>query len=89
MKALLVLDLPALKCNFCPIYNMGYYDEEHHEDYRDKWCKEKCLLIPMPKKMKYNKNPLTRDLDEEYLKAGWNACIDELLGENDESDISD
>ena len=60
MKAILVLDLPALKCDFCPIYSMGYYDEEHHEDYRDKWCKEKCLLRPMPEKFFRRRNEKSR-----------------------------
>lgn len=88
-KAILVIDMPE-SCAKCPLFH-GYYtdmscgannygiDYPYPESFRQEWCP----LKPAPEK--YNieeekKKPHDRDYTWEY-EDGYNACIDEILGE--------
>lgn len=87
MKSVLVIDTPP-HCMDCPIATMI------KDKARDKWeayCNpcgkfneqtmekpEWCPLKPMPQR----RLATTEDITDLYLKEGWNACIDELLGED-------
>ena len=80
-KAVLVMDMPK-SCDEC-----DFVDEQYHycnipwfgKDVSDYVaCRhENCPLKPMPEKRDTKYNP-TRN---PYITEGYNACIDELLGE--------
>ena len=81
MKAILVIDVPTdnlenviASVNIC----------EQREGYNVILKRMgKMSLKPLPKK-KENRNAIQyRGLAEEYRKEGWNACIDEILGETE------
>ena len=94
MKAILVIEMPN-ECWECPMHIDGVDDENEEimvckakareSDYgkRPKWCP----LKPMPQKNKYDVDKYaTVDYENNitlghYLNIGWNACIDEILGE--------
>lgn len=84
-KAILVIDMPK-SCEDCPCWNA---------DDRKDWCgatnvtltgcdieKERpswCPLKPMP-----NKKTIFHEYEfEDLMNLGWNACIDEILGETE------
>ena len=85
MKAMLVIDLPdyldehdipELLCNIKVIQDDEYIFSRHF-----------LKLKPLPQKNKYDvEKYATVDYENEetlghYLNIGWNACIDEILGE--------
>lgn len=83
-KAILILDMP-INCKNCSLSEMSYDFNKilcvpMQESY-DKFAKQKpdwCPLREIPKKNKENYYP------DEYMDGygdGWNACIDEILGE--------
>lgn len=84
-KSILIIDTPE-SCSKCPFFN-GYYSDmtcrangfginyPYPDTFRQKWCP----LRPVPEKS------LTGNSD--YLQwgdweDGYNACIDEILGDN-------
>lgn len=75
MKAVLVIDMPN-NCEECEII----YFQGHGGSICDSgdWSKRPswCPLKPLPQKVEM-------DMNEYYegMADGWNACIDELLGE--------
>ena len=84
-KAILVIDMPE-SCDRCPLFH-GFYTDmtcgannyginyPYPKDFRQDWCP----LKPVPEK--YNMDaPHDTDYDMEY-EYGYNACIDEILGE--------
>lgn len=91
-KAILVMDMPE-GCDNCPFNFVtdyseycGFNDDRYPKDVYDfvttrtkpSWCP----LKPMPEKYDLNK-PHTIDWTGEY-EEGYNACIDEILGGDEE-----
>ena len=82
-KSILVMDTPE-SCSKCPLFH-GFYTDmtcganncginyPYPEDFRQDWCP----LIAAPKK---NYDGFLNDWEKGY-KAGYNACIDEILGD--------
>ena len=84
-KAVLVMDMPS-KCIDCPLHfvdepnywcgaNMKDLLTDDIETYKPDWCPLREL--PNPKEKGKAENIL-----EIFTNAGYNACIDELLGYN-------
>ena len=98
MKAILVIDIPTCceKCHLL-IYRQQYYtssrDESFDEiscfdgrklfteDFKTQRCYE-CPMKPMPEKRSLNYTSDYHGLYRAEAK-GWNACIDEILGETE------
>ena len=94
MKAILIIDMPY-SCDDC---DMFYVDKYYHcyrckakydqslgdESVRQKWCP----LKPLPEKKHNNGGYRVIDGTEWFYDSehddGWNECIDEILGENEE-----
>lgn len=80
MKAILVVDMPK-SCEDCELCRDGYLclrlgevDESVENGIKDL----RCPLKPMPSK----RVPDGKETDQIYgCYVGWNACIDEILGE--------
>lgn len=88
-KAILVIDMPE-SCDKCPLFH-GFYtdmtcsannwgiDYPYPKDFRQDWCP----LKPLPEKIDIEaerNKPHDIDCDWEF-ESGYNACIDEILGE--------
>lgn len=86
-KAILVVDMPS-DCNHCQFadFSNGQWECNQHKGGRiadamkvrsvPSWCP----LRPMP-----NKKTIFYEYEiEDLMNLGWNACIDEILGETDE-----
>ena len=90
MKAILVLEMPS-KCRDCQFY---YQTHDENDDYVSK-CEvlndmtidgfidkySGCPLKPIPSK----KSTIGKESDNDILcmNAGYNACIDEILGDKE------
>lgn len=82
-KSFLVIETPE-SCSKCPLFNDFYSDMyckglnnrginyPYPEDFKQSWCP----LIAAPKK---NYDGFLNDWEKGY-KAGYNACINEILG---------
>lgn len=95
MKGIIVVDIPetCLDCNFCEEFDEGtlamcsllldenkLYGRVIDADY----CQNKpdwCPIKPVPKKFK-KETALNGiyDIIHETSRMGWNACIDEIVG---------
>ena len=88
-KSILIIDTPE-SCSKCPLFH-GYYSDmtcgandfginyPYPDTFRQKWCP----LKPLPEKYDIEeemKKPHDRDCTWEF-EGGYNACIDELLGD--------
>ena len=84
MKAILVIDMPK-NCIDCPCHFAGMSTvvcgvnkkklmSDDIETYKPDWCP----LKPMP-----SKKPHTEDVLEVFINTGYNACIDEILGDKE------
>lgn len=81
-KALLVMDMPE-KCEKCPLCDFGDYTcgafvmigENYTYEVPEDGVADWCPLKPVPEKMD------CPQMNGENYEAGWNACIDEILGE--------
>ncbi len=91
MKAILVIDMPSscMGCNFlhCEIEeNKEYCEAREIRNQVDLAKEEKpnwCPLKPMPEKMQVcGKYPQPDGIVPSY-KIGYNACIDEILGDKE------
>lgn len=84
MKAILVIDIPD-KLDYLHLYLEGRILYTTEEDIGFKYLKELslCVLKPMPRKNqgKFWHNSIGK---ENTYVCGWNACVDEILGEQDE-----
>ena len=88
MKAILVLEMPSscMGCNFlhCEIEeNKEYCEAREIRKQVDLANEEKpdwCPLRPMPEKKKVQD---VLYLHSEYFDLGYNACIDEILGDKE------
>ena len=81
-KSLLIINTPE-SCNKCPLFH-GFYtdmtcgannktiDYPYPKDFKQSWCP----LISAPKK---NYDGFLNEWEKGY-KAGYNACINEILG---------
>ena len=81
MKAILVIDMPenCLKCKLQDWANCRIVKGCHTGDTRPDWCP----LKPMPEKMQVcGKYPQPDGIVPSY-KIGYNACIDEILGDKE------
>ena len=89
-KAVLIIDMPN-SCTECPLFE-GYFDM--HCSGRN----NKCIGFPYPKDFGQDWCPLKEipnKRDENYVENvghrevgfidGWNSCIDEIVGGNDEN----
>ena len=82
-KGIVVVNIPE-KREKCPLY-----------DYEDGYCAGKCgnkkydhiyclgvdtccPIKPMPEKIKYKNR---QEIAKELIAEGWNACVEEMLGE--------
>lgn len=72
MKAILVIDMPT-DCIKCPLAD-GYC----WNTFPTKGRADGCPLRPLPQKVEM-------DFNEYYegMADGWNACIDEIVGETE------
>ena len=86
MKAILVMDMPS-SCDKCPLFGSHYSDMTcrgngrsinypYPKEVRQDWCP----LKPMPEKKKVQD---VLYLHSEYFDLGYNACIDEILGDKE------
>lgn len=82
MKAILVIDMPD-SCEECKIIYLQGHGESSICDSGD-WSKRPswCPLRPLPKK-KTIKNPIWSDRSYDDFDKGYNACIDEIMGETE------
>ena len=81
MKAILVLDdMPenCFKCKFQDWANCRIVKSCHIGDTRPDWCP----LKPMPERKGLLKELPMHDTDTHY-EQGYNACIDEILGDKE------
>lgn len=87
MKAILVLEMPS-SCDKCPLFGSHYSDMTcrgngrsinypYPKEVRQDWCP----LKPIPSK----KSTIGKESDNDILcmNAGYNACIDEVLGDKE------
>ena len=87
-KAILVIDMPN-SCDECPLFN-NYYsdmccrglnyrriDYPYPENVRQNWCP----LKPVPHKQVEGGTWTLDGYVEDEFPVGWNACIEEILGE--------
>lgn len=87
-KGIIVVEMPDccaacdfLENGFCKIKDCDITEVEYME-FKPDWCP----IQPMPEK-----KPLTGDVENpekagnELVRAGWNACIDEILKGADEN----
>lgn len=85
MKAILVLDEMPSSCIDCPCHFAGMSTvvcgvnkkkllTDDIETYKPDWCP----LKPLP-----DKNPHTENVLEIFVNTGYNACIDEILGDKE------
>lgn len=87
MKAILVLEMPS-SCDKCPLFGSHYSDMTcrgngrginypYPKELRQDWCP----LKPIPSK----KPTIGKESDNDILcmNAGYNACIDEILGDKE------
>lgn len=83
MKAILVIDVPTESLeNVIASVNIC----EQREGYNIILKRMgKQMLKPLPKKKEIRNAIQYRGLAEEYRKEGWNACLEEITGETDES----
>lgn len=90
-KALLVMDMPE-KCEECPMLNsideciLQSEDQNYEADTFDD-LKSGCPLKPMPEKkeeMGMPGTPSMNDIKRIGFQKGWNACIDKIMGEQNE-----
>lgn len=89
-KCILVLDEMPSSCIKCPLYNyvpsrcfvLGKFQNDISEDYKPDWCP----LKPITEKVEtFNCEELC-DVDDWYDSGyhnGYNACIDEILGDKE------
>ena len=71
MKAILVIDMPEACADGCPVMC-----RTRGINHRPSWCP----LKPLPNK----RVPDGSETDQIYgCYVGWNACIDEILGETE------
>lgn len=85
-KAIIVIDMPE-SCDKCPLFH-GFYTDmtcgannyginyPYPADFRQDWCP----LKPLPEKYDMDNTPYNLDYNEDY-ERGYNACIDEILGD--------
>lgn len=84
MKAILMIDMPnnCAECQFCGFggKNLEKYvcclTREHNKEPH----LVGCPLKPMPKKEEADDNDGWHEID---FKEGWNACLDEIMGETE------
>lgn len=97
-KAILLLDEMPVRCIDCPymyvvknphiseyckaIIDKGFYPKIENVSERPKWCP----LKPIPKKRKLPADMVdyTNYGEEPWFTDGYNACIDEILGEEND-----
>lgn len=87
MKAVLVIDVPVLDngrhlCNDCPIWNKERVSCEYDLNTKARGCP----LKPLPEKEVKPKGSGGLNWDNAFncgFVAGWNACIDEITGEEE------
>ena len=86
MKAILVMDMPksCFSCNMCNSNDECILqDEDANFKAYDSWeeLRKGCPLKPMPKK----KPTIGKESENDILcmNAGYNACIDEILGDKE------
>lgn len=82
MKAILVIDMPksCLECSLSKLYG-SYCSATQSDTYTTEGdISSDCPLKPMPEKEEGSM--WNTDIGEYY--EGYNACIDEILGGNDE-----
>lgn len=84
-KAMLIMDMPSCCLECCLFYNegeiqmcegLGRIVERKNKRIRQKWCP----LREVPEKRKYYKKDSVCD---EMKRQGYNACIDEILGDGE------
>ena len=88
MKLVLVIDAPV-DCMSCEYSTAYFCKQDNHRianNYRDKIGKidEQCPFKPLPRKLDANDWCRLFNGNYEICEAkgyGWNACIDEILGE--------
>ena len=87
MKAILVIDMPneyaeRYNVNEMYVWSLTVQDKHGYQMF-DLTTDKPSHLKPMPEKKDIKSILQYRGLAEEYRKEGWNACIDEILGETE------
>lgn len=85
MKAILVIEMPSA-CKDCPlsvsidesicVKTLKDITDKEYFEQRPDWCP----LKPMPEKKEAGK---TKNILEIFCNIGYNACIDEILGDKE------
>ena len=92
-KGIIVVDMPE-RCDDCPVeaYNETFYgDELNHwcpfeykgytDDVRGNRRADWCPIRPIPeKKLLTGVVSSAKAVGDELVRAGWNACLDEIEG---------
>ena len=81
-KGIVVVDVPenCYDCEYtfnkesCELTNWLDVKQYISTDTKPDWCP----IIPLPEKIHYQSR---HSIDDEQFASGWNACIDEILGE--------
>ena len=82
MKAILVVDIEETNLNECEI---SYVIQDKNGTALDADTGGK--LKPMPSRMKVDYDTIvTCEVTEKVVAMGWNACIDEILGVENETE---
>lgn len=87
MKAILVIEKPK-SCKECPMWTHTYHYDWGREYPVEECCltdSDVCPLKPMPKRKRKRLAKDTGKAVMNVIAVGWNACLDEILGEKYES----
>lgn len=81
MKAILVIDIDEIEN--CDAEVCVYKNDIPYQGF------SRIKLKPMPEKMKVEYDRIaTCEVTEKVVAIGWNACVDEILGEENAQDNS-
>ena len=80
-KAILIIDMPRC-CDECSIICEQYYSAVKNENFNNNMKPDNCPLREVPQKKKLDGDvSTTQKMSEELVRVGYNACLDEILGE--------
>lgn len=83
MKAILVLEMPS-SCDECDVMCGQYYSAVKNKNFNNNMKPDNCPLREVPQKKKLDGDvSTTQKMSEELVRVGYNACIDEILGDKE------
>lgn len=88
MKVILVIDMPEEYLKMIDSYDGNkIVDIGFNFDEQDGWTFARSMMSsikPMPQKAINDERPTDKSIIDHSFCEGWNACIDEILGETDD-----